>query len=217
MKSYAYVRVSSIGQLDHDGPERQIQAIREFAAKHNIVIEQEFTEAYTGKELDRPVLQEVIAKLLANGTRTIIIEKLDRLARDIVVQESLIRDFQKRGITLLSTRETDLCSNEPTRVMMRQIIGIMAEYERAMIVFRTKASRDRIRARGDRCEGRKPFGQHPDYPQEKETLALMIDLEASGSNPSEIAEHLNRAGILPRQGKKFHQNTVRRILQKAAA
>jgi len=215
MKAYLYIRVSGIGQLDGDGPERQEQFCREYAETNGIEIVQIFTESYTGKELVRPVLQELIAKVLANGVRTILIEKLDRLARDIVVQESLIRDFQKRGITLLSTKETDLCSKEPTRVMIRQMLGVLSEYERAMIVFRTKAAKDRIRARGERCEGKKPYGQHPNRPTERPILERILHLSQHLS-PREIAEILNNDGIKPRLGDKWFPNTVRRIVKRSA-
>lgn len=217
MKAYLYCRVSGQGQLDQDGPVRQLDAMHAFCAAGNIEIVEEFTEAYTGKELDRPVLQKIIGMILENGVRTIIVEKLDRLARDVVTQELLIRDFQRNKIILLSASpsEQDLCSHDPGRVMLRQILGAVSGYERAMVVFRTKAARDRIRAKGLRCEGKKPFGSHPDKPEEKETLCMMLTWQ-SDSSVQEITDRLNSRGIKPRSGKKWHSTAVRRILLRNA-
>jgi hypothetical protein len=47
--------------------------------------------------------------------------KVDRLARDLMVQEHIIQDMQRRGITLISVAEPDLCSDDPTRKLLRQM------------------------------------------------------------------------------------------------
>lgn len=216
IKAYGYIRVSGDGQLDGDGPERQSLGISEYAGRNDITIVKEYIESYTGKDLDRPVLQELIAEILANGVRTIVIEKLDRLARDVVVQELLIRDFQKNGITLISTMEVDLCSKDPSRVMFRQMLGVISGYERAMIVFRTKSARDRIRAKGERCEGRKPFGGHPGKPEEREILATMCNLRRDGFDYARISEYLNEHGLFTREGNAWRAFTVRRTLLRAS-
>jgi DNA invertase Pin-like site-specific DNA recombinase len=50
--------------------------------------------------------------LHANGVRTVIIEKLDRLACDLMVQETIIADLRKNGFELVSAAEPDLMANE---------------------------------------------------------------------------------------------------------
>ena len=51
-----------------------------------------------------------MAALLANGTRTVLVERLDRCARDLMVQESIIADFKRKGLSIVSVNEPDLCS-----------------------------------------------------------------------------------------------------------
>src|SRR5437016_1045691 len=112
----AYLRVSGKGQVDGDGPVRQEEAIRRFAEAQGIeILAVFFEQAVCGAtELEhRPAWQEMIAAL--NGCRTIVIERLDRLARELMVQEHIIADLQKRGIELLSVHEPDLDSTDPTR------------------------------------------------------------------------------------------------------
>ena len=95
---------------------------------------------------------------MANGVRTVLIERLDRLARDLMIQEHIIQDLQRRGIALVSVAEPDLCSDDPTRKLMRQIMGAIAEYDKAMVVLKLRGARQRAKAKTGRCEGAKPYG-----------------------------------------------------------
>jgi DNA invertase Pin-like site-specific DNA recombinase len=75
----------------------------------------------------------MIAAVLGNGVRTIVIEKLDRLARDPMVQEATIANPAKRAIALVSVAEPDLMANDPTRILMRQFMGAVAQYDKSQI------------------------------------------------------------------------------------
>src|SRR5579862_9270590 len=160
-KAYAYLRVSSAGQVDGDGFPRQRAAVEAYAKAHDMRIVRVFQEEGVSgtKDLEnRPALQEMMLALLSNGVRTVLIEKLDRLARDLMIQEAVVGDMRKRGIELISVLEPDLCSDDPSRKLVRQIFGAIAEYEKAMIVLKLRGARQRIKARKGRCEGSKPFG-----------------------------------------------------------
>jgi DNA invertase Pin-like site-specific DNA recombinase len=86
------------------------------------------------------------------------VERLDRVARDLMVQESIIADFQRKGLTIVSVNEPDLCSDDPSRILMRQMLGAFFQYEKTLLVAKLKASRNRMRATVGHCEGRKRFG-----------------------------------------------------------
>jgi DNA invertase Pin-like site-specific DNA recombinase len=58
------------------------------------------------------------AAMATDGVSVVIVEKLDRLARDLMVQEAAIADFHKHGLTLLSVVEPDLMANDATRILM---------------------------------------------------------------------------------------------------
>lgn len=80
---FCYVRVSGESQLDDDGFPRQIQACREYASRHDLKIAKIFREeAVSGTEetVNRPAWAAMMDELLANGVRTILIERLDRLS-----------------------------------------------------------------------------------------------------------------------------------------
>lgn len=214
MKSaFAYRRVSGKGQLAGDGFERQRLAIEKYAAANGFDHLQWFDErAVCGATEweDRPAWSEMMLSL--NGCRTIIIERLDRLARDLFIQEHILRELKSRGIELLSTSEDDIdSSDDPTRILFRQILGAVAQFDRSITVLKLRGARERQRNRGERCEGQKPFGSRP---SELEAISRMRRLRQSGSLPVDIANELNQFGVPTRHGKRWHANSVARILSR---
>src|ERR1035441_1183662 len=104
-KAFAYLRVSGKGQVDGDGFSRQLIAIEKYSQANGLKIRKVFREeGISGtKELEnRPALQELLAATTDTDVKVVIIEKLDRLARDLMVQETIIGDLRKRGIELVS-------------------------------------------------------------------------------------------------------------------
>jgi DNA invertase Pin-like site-specific DNA recombinase len=213
MKAFAYLRVSGQGQIGGDGFARQLLACQEYAAAHQIEIVEVFREEGVSgtKELDnRPALSELLAALEENGVKTILIEKLDRLARDLMVSETIIADLKRSGYLLLSTCEPDLCSEDPSRKLVRQIFGAIGEYDKAMIVLKLRGARQRQKARTGSCEGRKPFGH---YVGEKAAIARIRELCADGLRSEAIAATLNDQGHATRSGRPWLGSTIRKILQ----
>lgn len=212
MDCYGYLRVSGKSQLDGDGFPRQRASIESYALAHGHSIVRWFEErAIAGKtELEhRPALQELMLSLSSSGVRTIIIEKLDRLARDLMVQETIVGDIRTQGFELVSVCEPDLCSDDPSRVLVRQMFGAVSQYEKTMIVLKLRAARVRIRTNAGRCEGRKPFGHTP---EEQSIIRTMVELRATGTNDYQIARTLNTAGIRPRKAALWSSAVIGRIL-----
>ncbi len=139
-------------------------ALKEYAKGHDIRIVKIYREEGVSgtKDLEnRPALLEMMQALHGNGVKLVLIEKLDRLARDLMIQETIIGDLRKYGFELVSVTEPDLCQDDPTRKLMRQIFGAIAEYEKSMIVIKLRGARQRKKALTGRCEGRKPYGYYP--------------------------------------------------------
>lgn len=226
--AYCYIRVSGIGQIDGDGPERQEQAINTFSTLNGYELAELFIEPITGKtDLEgRTVFQRMRSLLVSGPVKTVIIEKLDRLARDVMVQEQFIADMQRHGITLLSTSlsEADLCSTDPGRVLVRQIMGSFAQYERAMIVSRTRAARQRIKSNHFWAEGVAPYGYAIEGRkgekrlvvdnQEQGVIEHIRGARNGGLGLENIASQLNTLGIKPRRGKRWYPAQVSRILSR---
>ena len=211
-KAFAYLRVSGKGQVEGDGFTRQLEAIRGYAKEHGVRLVRTFREEGVSgaKDLvDRPAFVEMMTALHSDGVQLVLVERLDRLARDLMVQENIIESLRKESFQLLSVTEPDLLQNDPTRKLMRQILGAFAEYERTMIVLKLRVARGRVKAREGRCEGAKPYGALQGEP---EVIASMKTLRAGGLSFDRIAAELNAAGIRPRRGRRWGGFVVNRIL-----
>lgn len=219
-KAFSYLRVSSKIQISGDGFPRQREAVQQYAASHNIVIEHEFRdEGVTGTAdaLDRPGLTDLFIAVKSNGVRLVLVERADRLARDLMVSEIILAECRKLGVKVVAADSgTDLTveDNEPTRTLIRQILGAVAQWEKSCLVMKLRAARNRIRRSGQRCEGAKPFGRND---TERAVIAEIQQLRDEGVSYDLIAGHLNAAAVPPRRGKRWHATQVRRVLLQAAS
>jgi len=211
-KAFAYLRVSGKGQIEGDGFTRQLAAIKKYADANGIKIAKVFREeGISGtKELEnRPALLELMTALHSNGVKLVMVEKLDRLARDLMIQETIIGDLRKNGFDLVSVAEPDLLQDDPSRKLMRQIFGAISEYEKTMIVLKLRGARVRQKARTGRCEGAKPYGT---LPGEVAVIERMTALRGEGMGFDRIAAKLNEDGVKPRRGARWHGLTINKIL-----
>lgn len=216
MKVFAYLRVSNPSQINKGGFDRQLKAVNKYAEANKLEIVNVFQEeGISGTLADRPTLARLLYTLEKNhhGVTTVIIEKLDRLARDLMVQEAIIKDFQTKGFTLISSLEgPDLCKDDPTRKLIRQVFGSIAEYEKSMLVMKLRASRERIKQETGKCEGRKGYHES----EEGQAIVKRIKLlrrkrkHFKQRTWQQIADTLNAEGIETLEGKRW---TLQRVHQ----
>ena len=168
LKAYGYCRVSGAGQLDGDGFHRQENAIRTYAAKHKIEIVYIYQEQVSGVkgEEQREVFQDMVSAILRNGVRTIIVEGLDRLAREYRIQEQLIIYLASKGITLIDARTgedvTEAIESDPMKKAMIQMQGIFSELEKNLLVKKLRLARESKRKTDGKCEGRRGWNDQPE-------------------------------------------------------
>lgn len=221
-KAYVYLRVSSQGQLNGDGPERQQDKITRYCNGNGIEIVGWYEESETGTTQDRPELARLMVDLEQNGheINMVLIESLSRLARDLMVQEAIIRDLNRAGVQLVSVDEGhDLATtDDPTRKLVRQVLGAISEYEKTMLVLKLKAARDRKRKRTGKCEGRKAYGEESEKEREIiRTIKLMRRRRRgghAGMSYQAIADRLNSEGLRTMQGKQWTASIVHHIATK---
>jgi DNA invertase Pin-like site-specific DNA recombinase len=109
---------------------------------------------------DRPGFAEMLTSLLANGARTIIVESPDRFARDLMVQLAGHDMLKAKGITLIAaSAPTFFLEDTPTAVLVRQVLGAIAQFEKAGLVAKLAAARKRKRTATGKCEGRKSLSE----------------------------------------------------------
>lgn len=148
-----------------------------------------------------------------------LVERADRLARDLMVSEVILGQFRELGVAVVAADSgTDLTAgdDDPTRVLIRQVLGAVAQFEKSVIVAKLRAARLRKRRATGRCEGRKPFGARPGEP---ETLALIRRLRRKPRGGERlsydaIAARLNADGVATRTGRPWAGATVYGIVQR---
>lgn len=216
IKVCAYLRVSGAEQTKGDGLERSGLAISSYCAAHGMtacVFAEPQAISGTVEGMDRPAWFAMLAEMKETGIKIIIVESLQRLARALMIQEHIIADLQRLGITLISTREPDLGSDDPERVLFRQIMGAIHEYDRKMIVLKLRGARQRKKAATGRCEGRLPFGCHPQHPREQSTLITIKKMRDNGLTFRRIANLLNQDAIPPRHALQWTCGSVHAVLK----
>ena len=148
---YGYGRVSSTtryaGGDDGSSLESQERKLLE-AGCEEIVL-----EAYTGTKMERPKFTKLIEKLKSGDT--LIVCKLDRLARTAAEGSLLVRDLVERGVKV-NILNMGIADNSPMGKLMTTILLAFAEYERDMIVERLNDGKAEAKAKNpDYKEGRK--------------------------------------------------------------
>jgi DNA invertase Pin-like site-specific DNA recombinase len=219
-EAVSYLRVSGKAQIDGDGFPRQREAIARFAKAAGLELLGEYRdEGVSGtRELDdREGLSELLTRIRSNGVRIVIVERADRLARDLLVGEVILNQFRELGVRVIAAdggTELTAGDDDPTRVLIRQVLGAVAQFEKAVIVSKLKAARVRKRRAEGRCEGRKPYGA---MPGESEVGAYILKLRRKPKGGERlsfaaIAERLNREGKATRTGKPWAPETIRGII-----
>jgi DNA invertase Pin-like site-specific DNA recombinase len=222
-KAVGYLRVSGRGQIDGDGFDRQADAIRTYARKARLQIADDdwFRDAGVSgsRELEnRPALAALLDRVESNGVRIVLVERADRLARDLMISEVILSKFRGAGVKVFASDGTELTADDdPARGLIRQVLAAVAEYDKRVTVLKLRAARERIRGRGAACEGRKPYGYHP---AEQEVLNLMKQLRRKAPKQARrsyaaIAQILNARAIPTRTGGKWQPRTVYGILSRA--
>lgn len=143
---YGYARVSTKGQAEK-GNSLTDQEEKLRAAGAEVV----FSDAFTGTKKERPELDKLLP-LLQEGD-TLVVTKLDRVARSIKCGAELIDELMARGVTvnILNLGKLD---NTPSGKLMRNVFLAFAEFERDMIVERTTEGRSIARQNPDYKDGR---------------------------------------------------------------
>ena len=222
-----YVRVSTeLQERNGYGLKIQEDRIKAFASSMGYKLIKIFKdEGVSGALRDRPALVELLdfAEQYKGIELSLAILRLDRLARDLLIQENLIADFQKKGLEVISIDEPDLCSNDPTRKLFRQMKGMLAEYEKSMITLRMSAGRLKKVEMGKGYAGgnvaygfRVANGDYEPVPEEIEVVKRIFKLRRKYKSRKpmsyqKIADLLNEEEVKASNGKKWYAATVRII------
>jgi DNA invertase Pin-like site-specific DNA recombinase len=142
-----YARVSTLNNQD---PEMQLTELREYAGRRGWQIVEEFTDqGASGCRESRPALNRLMSDACRRRFDAILVWKIDRFGRSLKHLVNALAELAAWGVAFVSLRD-NLDLSTPSGRLMFQIIGAMAEFERALIKERVRAGLRNARAKGRR-------------------------------------------------------------------
>ena len=216
IEAFAYMRTSSATNVgrDKDSETRQRVAIESFAKASGFsIVDWFYDPAVKGSDAvtERPGFKNMLDRIAGNGVRTIIVESPDRFARDLAVQLAGHDFLKSLGVALIPATAPDFFTEDtPTAVLVRQVLGAIAEFEKASLVAKLKAARDRKIAQGLKCGGRKSYAERS---PELVAAAKVLRAERPRLSFRKIAERLAEQGYTVAPGRRYAAMSVRGMLR----
>lgn len=231
-----YVRVSSREQVDGYSLDAQRRACRDLCIARGYTIVTEYTDegisAHTDVLAKRPAFSEMLNAAEAGQFTILAVHKMDRFARNLMIQMQSIGRLSKAGVRLISVSEPDFDYTTPMGFVQMGIMGTLAEYYSRNLSEETKKGW-RERKRAGLYAGRLPFGTMkgptgipvPDTvpylingkpTSNHDGLLLAFSRAANGATDAEVATALNTAGYRPNATARralFARDSTRTILQ----
>jgi DNA invertase Pin-like site-specific DNA recombinase len=171
-----YARVSTGEQT----PENQLRVLREVADRAGWTITAEYVETASGATAKRAGLERMLADAARRNFDTLLCWDVSRLGRSLRDLVDIFETLRALKIDLV-IHQQGIDTQTPAGIAMMQMSGVFAQFERAMIVERTKAGMARARARGSQI-GARPTGDG--------TVAAIRSLRAQGRSMDGIARDL---------------------------
>jgi site-specific DNA recombinase len=227
----AYARVSTDRQAEKQTIAQQIERLQAYAEQHQwqLATEQIYKDdGYSGARLDRPALDR-LRDAAANGAIDVmLITSPDRLARRYAYQVWLLEELERAGVQVIFLERPP--TGDPQDVLVIQIRGVVAEYERTVIADRMRRGRLAALRAGQLVPWTvPPFGYRQDPYRPRDPAGLQIDEDAAhvvlqiftwyvedGLTLYGIAQRLIGRGIPTPSGRPYwNPSSVRKILMNA--
>src|SRR5262245_47338941 len=214
IKAIAYLRTSSAANVgrDKDSDKRQRAAIAAFdKASGYQILEEVYDEAVSGADPidERPGFKAILDRIAGNGVKVILVESPDRFARDLAVQLAGHSYLEGLGVELVPTTAPDFFTEDtPTAVLVRQVLGAISQFEKASLVAKLRAARERKIAAGGRGSGRFTYAM-----KVPETVALAKQLSGEGLSLRKVAAALGGRGHVTGGGKPYSANAIVAMLR----
>jgi DNA invertase Pin-like site-specific DNA recombinase len=213
IEAVGYMRTSSSTNVgaDKDSDKRQKAAIIPYAKAAGYEIVDWFYDAAvrgTDAITARPGFAAMLDRIAGNGVRTIIVESPDRFARDLIVQLTGHDHLKALGVELVPASAPDFFLQEtPTAELVRQVLGAVAQFEKANLVAKLKAARDRKRDETGKCGGRKSYAE-----ANPELVKIARELQGEELSLRGISAALAERGYKTAKGMPYSASAVASML-----
>lgn len=234
MKVIGYCRVSTDSQAERGvGLAVQEKALRSWCATEGYELVQLFRDegesGSNGLDARRGLLEAMLTLKELEGPKGLAVYRLDRLARDLILQESLLREVSKIGAQTFSTQAGEAAylggddHDDAQRTMIRHILGAISQYERSLIHQRMSAGRALRREQGHYVgDGPPPYGFEvatddegnkwlAPVPEEQAALERVRELRSEGASLRAIGAALDAEGYRPRRASRWSPQAVKLI------
>ena len=220
MRVGLYPRVSGHEQEDNYSIPEQIDRMKKYCESRDWMVYKIYTDsAYSGSNMDRPGLQDMIKDCQNGKLDMVLVYKLDRLSRSQKDTLFLIEDvFEKNGVGFTSMTE-NFDTSTPHGKFIIGILSVFAQLEREKIKERTMIGKD-SRAKEGKWHGGKwvPIGY--DYengdlvPNEYEAMQVreIADLFLKGTHVRTIERMMTEKGYRHKHGE-WDAKTIKRVLK----
>jgi site-specific DNA recombinase len=222
-RAAGYIRVSTEEQ-SREGISLEMQAakIRTYCSLHDLELVEIIEDAgISGKSIKaRPGVQRLLSLVKSRKVDTVVVYKLDRLARNTVECLGVSEMLGKAGAGFHSLTEK-LDTQSAIGRFFFTLVASLAEMERNLISERTAAAMSQKKAKGEYTGGQTPYGFTevagkliPNL-DEQRVISHIKSLYAEGYSTRKIVAALAQEGILTRKRTAFIQTQVCRILRAA--
>jgi len=179
-----------------------------------------FTDDASGATLNRPGLGQALMAARAGRYDMLLVYRLDRLTRRIRDLATLVDELEKVSVHFRSATEPFDTSTAAGRMLV-QMLGVFAEFEREVLIDRTRVGMERKAAKGKWTGGTVPYGYQLDrtcdipVPNQVEASVvrqIFTTYAEERCGTRAIAERLNQRGIRTRFGKPWSGVTISNLL-----
>lgn len=231
MDLVGYLRVSSDGQVDGYGLDRQERDIRRWARTNRHRIVQWCRDEGRSGALDvaeRPGLGCAVDAVSSGLAKGLVVGNIDRLARALTVQEATLALVWKLGATVFTAESGEVPQDDPDdpmRTAIRQVMGVFAELDRKNVTKRLRDGRRAKAATGKKAVGAYAYGYRgagkgrnrdaaPD-PSEQVAVRRIMELRQQGASYRQIADVLDDEGLPPRRASHWQPMSIRSVVERA--
>ncbi len=217
-----YTRISTDEERQPNSLEAQRVRLDSFAGSQpEWQINLRYEDQFTGTVIDRPALSRLLRDAKRGRFDVLLVYRVDRLARSIRGLAQIVDELDQAGVIFRSATEP-FDTGTPAGRMMVQMLGVFAEFERALIVERILAGLERKAARGGWCGGRRPYGldiaadrDHLERnPTEAPLIPVMFDLYVNRQlGSTALAKWLNSNGYRTKTGRPWNRMSVLTVLR----
>ena len=213
MQTIGYIRVSTEEQAQSGlGLEAQERMLRAYCEAKGIVLNDLLVDAgYSGKDLNRPGIAELLRRVRERRVAMVMTVKIDRLSRRVIDTLNIVETLRQHDTAIVFVQEAIDTTTAAGKAMLT-VIAAFAEMERNYISERTRSALAAKKARGERL-GNPSFGA---LDGEERVHQVVRELRDQRLSLRAIASALQDRGLLPRRARAWSPEMVRRLLNRAA-